>query len=223
MVGDTSASPTARLYVDTRTQVYDMRPSAELAQAASVKVAVLPRNPDTDDIVTMLRAARADGALIALMTEEDFTGGHGPGEALDGPHITRVRAHAKAIGIAVVCPMRLLLGDGRSVNAAVVIHANGTIATAAHTGYNHYQKQYPVLGWPVGAGARVQVWKRLRAPAGRCSPPLSPPLGKIFTTRVPSAAETLHRAWFIVGAYFGACRMGRSSSFRASLGSRFGE
>ena len=122
-------------------------------------MAILPRDASTDNVLTMLVAARADGATVALMTEEDFTGGAGPGEAIDGPHITTVRAHAKAVGIAVICPMRLLLGaagSSWSVNAAVVVHANGSVATAAHTAANHYQKQYPVYGWPVGPGERVQ-------------------------------------------------------------------
>lgn len=154
MTGESATQP---LYVDTRAQIYDMRPAAELVAASMVKVATIPRNSNTDDIATMLRAAHADGARIALMTEEDFNGGKGIGETLDGPHLTKVREHAKTVGIAVVCPMRLLLSGGRSFNAAVVIHANGSIAIAAHTSANHYQKQFPVYGWPIGAGLRVQV------------------------------------------------------------------
>ena len=56
------------------------------------------------------------------------------GEPLDGPHITAVRALAKALNMAVVCPMRLTVGRTTAVNAAVLIHSNGSIAKAAFTG-----------------------------------------------------------------------------------------
>ena len=77
------------------------------------------------------------------MTEEDVAGGQGAGETIDGPKLTAMRAHAKAMGIALVCPMRLAVGPA-SYNAVIVINADGTIAEAAHTGANHYQQQYPV-------------------------------------------------------------------------------
>jgi hypothetical protein len=56
---------------------------------------------------------------------------------------------AKDIGIAVVCPMRLRAADGRQYNAAIVIHANGSLAKAAYTGSEVTQKQFPVFGYPV--------------------------------------------------------------------------
>ena len=146
------ASPS--LYVDAKATVYDMAPVASFVDSPTgrVKAAVIPRNTDTKSLAAMLKTAKDDGAEIALITEEDFgaSRNNGEGEGLSGPHVTAVAAAAKALEIYVVCSFRMQLSAGESYNGAVVIGRNGTILKAAHSGYDHYEKVFPVLGWPLG-------------------------------------------------------------------------
>jgi predicted amidohydrolase len=155
-----------QLYTDTREMVFDMSPRSSFVGAGRVKVASV-QNPrviteggnktgNIGIIIAALRAAKDDGALIATLTEEVFEYEPGQEQPIDGPGPTAVRQAAKDIGIAVVCPMRLLAADGRQYNAAIVIHANGSLAKAAYTGSEVTQKQFPVFGWPVGPGPRIQ-------------------------------------------------------------------
>ena len=97
----------------------------------------------------MLKQAKAQGAEIDLLTEEDFGFGDAD-ESLSGPHITAVAATAKDLGMYVVCPFRMQLSPRESYNGAVVIGRNGTILRAANSGSDHYEKVFPVLGWPLG-------------------------------------------------------------------------
>ena len=149
---DGGASPS--LYVDAKATVYDMAPVASFVDSATgrVKAAVIPRNTDTKSLAAMLKTAKDDGAEIALITEEDFGASRndGAGEGLDGAHVTAVAAAAKALEMYVVCSFRMQLSAGESYNGAVVIGRNGTILKAAHSGYDHYEKVFPVLGWPLG-------------------------------------------------------------------------
>eukprot|EP01052_Picozoa_sp_SAG31_P041985 SAG31_NODE_6525_length_1988_cov_1.174166_1_plen_651_part_01 len=150
-----------QLYTDTREMVFDMSPRSSFVGAGRVKVASIQNPREITEggnktgnigiIVASLRAAKADGALIATLTEEVFEYEPGQEQPIDGPGPTAVRQAAKDIGIAVVCPMRLLAADGRQYNAAIVIHANGSLAKAAYTGSEVTQKQFPVYGYPLTA------------------------------------------------------------------------
>jgi hypothetical protein len=93
------------------------------------------------------RCAQADGAEIALLTEEDFGASrdNGAGEPLSGAHVKGVSAAAKALGMYVVCPFRIAVAPGESYNGAVVIDRNGTIVKATRSGATSYQKVMPVL------------------------------------------------------------------------------
>jgi predicted amidohydrolase len=141
-----------QIYRDVHEFTYDMSPRTSFADAGRVKVASVPGAGGPIDIPTaiaQLKAAKADGALIATLTEEAF--GESPGQPIDGPGPTAIRHAAKDIGIAVVCPMRLRDVDGRQYNAAIVIHANGSLAKAVYTGSEMTQKQFPVYGYPLEA------------------------------------------------------------------------
>ena len=137
------------MYVDAKTTLYDMSPVASFIDGDDVKAAVIPRSTSTDALAAMLKQAQAEGAEIALLTEEDFGFGDA-GESLSGPHITAVASTAKDLGMYVVCPFRMQLSPGESYNGAVVIGRNGTILRAANSGIDHYEKVFPVLGWPLG-------------------------------------------------------------------------
>ena len=112
---DAAATAPPRIYRDEFT--YDMSKRTSFVGAARVKVASLPGagGPiNMNMVISQLKEAKADGALIATLTEESFGySGNDPGQPIDGPGPTAVRQAAKDIGIAVVCPMRLLAADGR--------------------------------------------------------------------------------------------------------------
>ena len=157
-----------QLYTDTREVVFDMstRPSFAMG-AGRVKVASVQRPSEITDggntsgnigvAIAALRAAKADGAKIATLTEEVFGYAAGQEQRIDGPGPTAIRQAAKDIGIVVVCPMRLLDAVGREYNNAIVIHANGSLAKAAYTGPEVTQKHSPVFGWPPGPDPRIQT------------------------------------------------------------------
>ena len=157
-----AADAPPQLYRDVREFTYDMSPRTSFVdpdKTGRVKVASLPGAGggfDLPKLITQLKAAKADGAAIATLTEEYFDYEPGDEQHIDGPGPTAVRQAAKDIGIAVVCPMRLLAVDGRQYNAAIVIHANGSLAKAAYTGAEYTEKQFPVFGWPIGPGPRIQ-------------------------------------------------------------------
>jgi hypothetical protein len=117
-----------------------MSPEASFTFGRSIMVSTVPRSTNPSTIAEQLSAAASAGAKVALMTEEDFAGGKGAGEKINGAMVIAVAAAAKASAIAVVCPFRLLADDGRSFNAAVVIAANGTLLKATLTGATHYEK-----------------------------------------------------------------------------------
>lgn len=122
-----------------------------------------PVNPAK--LLAALALVKADGADIVLMTEENFgmnqvnvTGGtsldsgwpyDGPGEVLDGPHLSAVRAAAKQFSIYVIVPFRMLLSKGESYNTAVVVGRNAELVLST-AGVPYYQKVFPCLGYPMG-------------------------------------------------------------------------
>ena len=138
------------MYVDAKPMVYDMSSFLESfvdSSSGQVKAAVGISSNDLKVLKPMLQLAKADGAQIALLTEEDF-GTTGAGEPLTGPHLTGLQAVAKAIGIYVVAPFRMHLGPGRSYNGAVVIGKDGELMNST-AGVPYYQKVFPCLGYPI--------------------------------------------------------------------------
>ena len=142
-----------QLYVDAKPMRYDMQSivssSSDLVNSSSgqVKVAVGIQAKDVPSLTAELKLAKADGAQVALLTEEDW--GNAP-EPLDGPHVTGLRAAAKALSLFVIAPFRLALGPGRNFNAAVVISPEGELLNST-AGVPYYQKVMPVLEYPVPA------------------------------------------------------------------------
>ena len=130
---------------------YDMQSivssSSPLVNSSSgqVKVAVGLQSGDLTALTAELTLAKSDGAQIALLTEEDFGQ---TGEPLDGPHVTGLRAAAKALSIFIIAPVRLNLGKGRNFNAAVVVGKSGELLNST-AGVPYYQKVMPVLEFPV--------------------------------------------------------------------------
>ena len=152
------AAPAGTLYVDAKPVVYDMASSvvdgahgssSHLARGAhgsgQVKAAVGLQSSDLATLKADLSLARADGAEIALLHEEDFggTGAADPGEALGGPHVMGLREAAKALGMYIVAPFRMNLGAGETYNAAVVIGKDGQLLNST-AGVPYYQKTMPV-------------------------------------------------------------------------------
>lgn len=143
----------SNMYVDAKATLYDMSPVASFIDGSRVKAAIIKRSASPDALTTMLTSAKEEGAEIALLTEEDFGASrdNGPGEGLTGAHVSAVAAAAKKLSIYVICPFRMQLSAGESFNGAVVIGKNGTILRAANSGIDHYEKVFPVLGWPIGS------------------------------------------------------------------------
>jgi predicted amidohydrolase len=152
-VSVTAPGPVAPpLHLDTKATVYDLSPVASFVDSATgrVKAAIIPRSSNVTSLANSLKSAKQDGADIALITEEDFQGGADqPGEPLTGPHITAIAATAKSLNMYVVCPFRISISPDESYNGAVIISRNGTILSAAKSGATHYEKVFPVLGWPI--------------------------------------------------------------------------
>jgi hypothetical protein len=130
------------MYVDAKAMLYDMSPVATFIDGKRAKAAVISRSANPAALAVMLKAAKDEGADIALLTEEDFgaSGPDGAGEGLAGAHVTAVASAAKSLSMYVVCPFRMQLSAGESYNGAVVIGRNGTILHAAHSGIDHYEK-----------------------------------------------------------------------------------
>ena len=108
--GGADASP--RLYVDTRSTVYDMSAESSFADAPSVKVATIGGanwRPTQSASLAQLRAnlqmAKDDGAAIACMFEYSLKS-DAP-MTLDGPELAAVRSIAREVGLVVICPLNL--------------------------------------------------------------------------------------------------------------------
>ena len=139
----------SHMYVDAKAMIYDMQStvgsSSPLVNSSSgqVKVAVGLQNNNLTSLIAELKLARADGAQVALLTEENFGG---TAEPMDGPHVTGLRAAAKALSLFIVVPLRLSIGKGRNgdpnFNAAVVIDTSGELLNST-AGVPFYQKVMP--------------------------------------------------------------------------------
>jgi predicted amidohydrolase len=139
----------SHIYVDAKAMVYDMQSTAgsgsPLVNSSSgqVKVAVGLQSNDLASLIAELKLATADGAQVALLTEENFGDA---AEPLDGPHVTGLRAAAKALSVVIVAPLRLSIGKGRNgdpnFNAAVVIDTSGELLNST-AGVPFYQKVMP--------------------------------------------------------------------------------
>ena len=166
-------------YVDGRATVYDNAPEASFVDAVKpVRAALLspdcgivntsaPGHPiNHARLLAALSLVKSEGADIVLLTEENFgmnqvnesgaakpgTGGwpyDGPGERLDGPRISAVKAAAKQLGLYVIVPFRMQLAVGESYNGAVVVGRDGELVLSS-AGVPYYQKVFPCLGYPFG-------------------------------------------------------------------------
>ena len=139
----------SHIYVDAKAMVYDMQStvgsSSPLVNSSSgqVKVAVGLQSNDLASLIEELKLAKADGGQVALLTEENFGD---TAEPLDSPHVTGLRAAAKAMSLIIVAPLRLSIGKGRNgdpnYNAAIVIGTNGELLNSTAR-VPFYQKVMP--------------------------------------------------------------------------------